>query len=316
MKNSTIKSQLQPGVHKLIHHLDHLKLMIEGGVVAPIHVSVWPTLRCQFKCSYCCCRNTKTTGKTDLDINDFKKAVDVLFKYGNKAIEFSGGGEPLLWEHFDDAVDYVYKKGIKISLITNGVNISKISKETLSKLSWLRISFQSLNHAKSIDYNHLIGTVRYNASFIVTNQNLNEPELEKLFLFVKEKNISLRIAIQRPSTIRFENKVNKVVKNFGAPLFFSNKENGTPLGCYMAWIRPAIDWEGNFLPCPSIQLNSETEGQIPDNFKLCHISNLEDWLIKNRVKDLQYKCKFCNCGKEHNDFIYNLIKGVDDVEFV
>ena len=64
------------------------------------------------------------------------------------------------------------------------------------------------------------------------------------------------------------------------------------------------------------QLNDKFDGEIPDNFALCHISELENWLINNRSRDLGYKCDFCNCGKEHNDLIYNLIKGIEDVDFV
>lgn len=308
-------NELKPGLHKFIHHLDHIKKIKDGEMVGPIHVSVWPTLRCQFNCSYCCCRNTEHGDSKELDINHFKSAVDVLGKYGTKAIEFSGGGEPLLWEHFSEAVNYIYDKGIKMSLITNGMLLNKISKDVLSKLTWLRISYQSLNHAKKIDYEHLSG-IRFNTSYIVPTNKIDFTEIGKLHQFVKENNIILRVAVQRPSTVEFENNVETIVSNYGEPMFFSKKEIGKPKGCYMAWVRSAIDWNGNFLPCPSIQLNGDSEGKIPDDFKLCHISNLEEWLNNNRPKNLGYTCEFCNCGKEHNDFIHDLMKGVDDVEFV
>lgn len=307
--------RLEPGLHKFIHHIDHIKSIIEGKPVAPIHVSVWPTLRCQFKCHYCCCRNVIEENKTDLDFQEFKNSIDVLHKYGTKAIEFSGGGEPLLWPHFNDAVDYISKKGIKMSLITNGADLSKIPKEILSNLSWIRISYQSVNHAKSIDYKYL-SKIKYNASYIVSNDKKDFSEIEKIYLFVKEKNIITRIAVQRPSSVEFEKQVEIFVEKLGSPLFFSKKQNGSPMGCYMAWIRAAIDWNGNFLPCPSMQLNSESEGKIPEYFKLCHISNLEEWIVNNPPKDLKYRCSFCNCGKEHNDFICKLKEKIDDVEFV
>jgi hypothetical protein len=99
-------------------------------------------------------------------------------------------------------------------------------------------------------------------------------------------------------------------------LFFSDKEMGSPFGCYSAWIRGAIDWNGNFLPCPSISLNEEYEGFVPEEFILCHISKLEEWLNENPPHDLGYRCEICNCGKSNNDFIHNLLQGGTDIDFV
>lgn len=309
-----IHQQYSPGVHKLIQHLGHLDAMVRGEIVAPIHVSVWPTILCQFKCSYCCCRNIPQKNG-ELGIKEFKSAVDVLAKYGTKALEFSGGGEPLLWKHFNEAVEYVHARGIKLSLITNGVALPTIPKKTLSRFSWIRVSLQSLAHAKSINFKHIPAGTRFSASYIVPSQKELE-RIHQLAVFAKETGLIIRVAVQRPSTRAWEKAVEAEVTAHGEPLFFSKKKPGAPLGCYMAWIRAAIDWRGNFLPCPSMQLNHESEGEIPEDFGLCHISGLEKWLTDNRPHDLGYRCKFCNCGKEHNDFVYNLFKGVDDAEFV
>lgn len=299
-----------PGLHKFVHHLDHLKGIVNGDCIAPLHISVWPTIKCQFNCPYCCCKYDKNKF-SELNINEFKDAVDVLVKYGTKALEFSGGGEPLLWKHFCEAVEYVYYQGIKLSLITNGIEIPNIPRYVLEMFSWIRVSLQSLNHAKKIDFKNI--PTRVSASYI-----LDKPDkiISDLYDFTKENDIIIRVAMKRPVTKSIENMTKNYVEKFGEPLFFSKKERGRPLGCYMAWVRAAIDWRGNFLPCPSIQLTEESEGTIPDSFPLCHISELEDWLDKNRPHDLGYRCSFCNCGKEHNDFIYNLLSEVEDVDFV
>jgi hypothetical protein len=157
--------------------------------------------------------------------------------------------------------------------------------------------------------------VRVNASYIMSNTQ-DTSIIGGLYSFAKEARIVLRIAVPRPSTPEREAQIEAIVNIYGDPLFFSRKEFGAPLGCYMAWVRGAIDWKGNFLPCPSMQLNEESEGLIPESFPLCHITELEEWLQNNRPRDLGYRCGFCNCGKENNDFIYRLFKGVEDVEFV
>lgn len=319
------------GINKFIHHLDHIKKIKDGNVtVAPIHISIWPTIKCQFDCSYCCCKTLINSNNSDLKLDDLKSAVDVLLKYGTKAFEFSGGGEPVMWEHFEEAVGYIHKRGGKVSLITNGVQLSKnykgslnkISESTLSKLKWVRISYQSLNHAKTIDYDLLdkvtaSSPFKYTGSFIVPKERTKEKEIEKLFSFCKEKNIPLRIGVERPCSPEREEQISTMVSKYGSPLLFSNKEHGSPLGCYMAWVRAAIDWHGNLLPCPSMQLTYESPGSLPEDFKLCHISNLEEWLINNKPQDLGYRCNFCNCGKQQNDFIYKLKEEEpENVEFV
>lgn len=306
-------NQFQPGTQKLIYHVEYLNKIINNEIIAPIHLSIWPTFKCQFKCEYCCCKNTPESNN-ELNINDFKNSIDVFEKYGTKAIEFSGGGEPLLWKDFDEAVNYCKSKNIKLSLITNGIALKDKNHDILNKFDWIRVSLQSINHANLINFKNI--PTRISASYIIkTDENLNI--IKKLYDFAKENNIVIRIALQRPSTGIREEEVFNEVHKFGNPLFFSKKELGKPLGCYMAWIRAAIDWNGMFLPCPSVQLNEEYEGFIPDNFKLCHINNIEDWLIKNRLHDLKYNCNFCNCGKENNDYIHNLLNGdILDVDFV
>jgi MoaA/NifB/PqqE/SkfB family radical SAM enzyme len=252
----------------------------------------------------------------ELGIEEFKSAIDVLVKYGTRAIEFSGiCGEPLLWSHFEESVRYAFFKGLKLSLITNGLAIPEISETTLSRFEWIRVSLQSLNHANKIDFKHIPDNVRVSCSYVVANEaNLNT--VGYLYNFAKNNNMVVRVAVQRPCSEEREEDVKELVDVYGDPLFFSDKEMSSPAICYMAWIRAAIDWNGNFLPCPSVSLNEEYEGFVPKEFILCHISELEKWLNDNPPKDLGYRCKICNCGKENNDFIHELLQGGTDIDFV
>lgn len=312
-------NQYAPGSHKLIHHLSHLDKMVSGEVVAPIHVSIWPTVLCQRTCDYCCCIQhvNKTAPEFNhLNFEDYKNAVDVLHKYGTKAIEFSGGGEPTLWNHFEEAVRYAHAKGIKLSLITNGLRFHKLPKEVWSMFKWIRVSLHYMDHAyKEIKWEHLPDDVNVSCSYIITKTE-DRNILKELKAFGDKSGKVVRIGMARPCTIEEEDNMEADVFSVGEPLLFSRKAPGAPKGCYMAWVRAAITWSGDFLPCPSIQLTDEFKGQIPKSFKVCHISNLESWLTENTVRDLGYRCKFCNCGKENNDLIHNLLNGGDDVEFV
>jgi MoaA/NifB/PqqE/SkfB family radical SAM enzyme len=236
----------------------------------------------------------------------------VLAARETKAIEFAGGGEPLLWPQFSEGVLYAKNKGLKVSLITNGLALGDIPKGTLAELAWLRVSVQSIRHAEAVNFKHAQEATRVSASFIATGTK----ELKDLRDFARSVGIVTRVAIKQPCDNDMAYRmVKSVTEALGDPLFFADKPTGTPPGCYMAWIRAAIDWKGFFLPCPSVMV-SDGSGKVKDEFRLCHVSKLDQWLDKNTPKDLGFRCGFCNCGKEHNDLIHGIMSGVDDADFV
>jgi len=305
----------QPGLHKLVHHLDHLSWM-KDGIVAPIHVSVWPTKRCQLKCDYCMFR--KYTDEGELGLEEFKEAITVLSSFGTKAIEFSGGGEPLLWPHFEHAVLWAKGQGLKLSLITNGIALNGVSDAILKQFDWIRISVTSIDRLQEIDIERIKKVTRVSLSYIVPN-TYKDPSamLSELYWISGENDIVTRIATEKPSGNGRELEIKRMVNEYVYGVFFySEKPEGSPKGCYMPWIRAAIDWRGNFLPCPGITHAPEHKGLIPDSFILCHIKDLEEWISKNKPHDLGHRCLFCNCGKEINDFIHEIFTKVEDVDFV
>lgn len=303
-------SQLKTGTHKIANHLDHLIKIRNSEFVAPINISLWPTAKCQLSCDYCCCRNEENKNNT-LNLEILKPAILTLKKYGLKAIEYSGGGEPLLWESFEDSVRYFHAQGIKLSLITNGLELCNISKDVLSCFEWIRVSLQSKTHAESVDWDNIPKDVRFTASHMYTSLYT----LNALHEFLSKRKITTRIAVVQPFTGNIQD-VKNIVKLYDPLFFFSEKEQGVPAGCYMPWIRAAIDWNGNFLPCVSVQLTKDSVGKIDKSFKLCNIKDIEKWILNNKPHDMGYRCEPCNCGKQYNDFIDNFMKEHNDKDFV
>lgn len=310
----TNNSTYKPGIHKLIHHHAHLEKIDKGEIVGPIHISMFPNNYCQLNCPYCSFGNTLRT-KEELSLSDFHTTVDVLTKYGLKAMEFSGGGDPLLWSNFNMAVPYAHKKGLKLSLVTNGIALKEIPQEILEMFSWIRVSIRSTKYAEKMAMDYIPQNVRKSMSFVVdTFKALNE--IEKLYKFAVKTDTIIRVTPIRPTSPEWEKTVNDKVAEYGKPLLFFTKAYGVALGCYMAWFRAAMDWKGNFLPCPSIEVTFEHFGKIPDDFGLCKASELEEWLLNNPIHDLGYRCSYCNCGKDINDYAHILLEKVQDVDFV
>ncbi len=301
---------LRPGTNKLIRHPEHLMKIRDGVPTAPLHVSIWPTVRCQMSCAYCCCRSEDRKGP-DLTWQNFVEAVDVLSSLGTKALEFAGGGEPLLWPQFSEGVLYAKNKGLKTSLITNGLELGSLDPMILKSIDWLRVSVQSVAHARSVKIDEALKYTRVSFSVIF------DPSIDfrELHTFIAKRNIPTRIAAPQPSDPWAEDALKMIERHYGAPFFFAEKPKGSPAGCYMAWIRAAIDWRGWFLPCPSVMLVDDS-GKISENFKICEVKDLREFLTKTEPQDLGYRCAFCNCGKDNNDFAHVLVEGIDDEDFV
>lgn len=304
----------KPGVHKLLKNLGHLAKIQNKQITGPLHLSIWPTKSCQFACNYCCFKNMPDDGQ-QLSFEDFTHVVDVLRNYGLHALEFAGGGEPTLWPYFAEGVSYAKEKGLKISLVTNGLLLGNIDKEILSKLEWIRVSLQSVIHASMVDFKRVPEGTRVSASLIVdTESKINQ--LEKFKSFAESVGIVIRATPNKPCTTEWIDRVKEAVTSIGYPLLFFDKRLEKQVSCYMAYLRAAVDWRGNFLPCPSIELAAENEGYIPDNFILCKIKDLEKWLLDNPPHDLGFRCSYCNAGAEMNAFVDQIFKDVEDAEFI
>ena len=242
-------SRYTPGVRKLLKFPEHLAKIKRGEPVAPLHVSIWPTRRCQADCAFCCCREERSK-QDSLSLMDFSTAINVLAKYGTRAVEFSGGGEPLLWPWLDAGVAYAKGRGLKLSLVTNGLALGKTKSETLAKFEWVRVSVLSNAQIESVKFSAIPKGVNTSLSCIVSP----DVDFGRLHRFAKDNGFMVRIAVKQPSDVSEDVIGAGIVADYGEPFYFSRKERGTPKGCYMPWIRAAIDWRGNFLPCPSVML--------------------------------------------------------------
>ena len=80
-----------------------------------------------------------------------KKILDDFKFLGAKSVEITGGGEPMLYrdretnEDINSIIEYAYKLGYEIGMITNTGKLNKLKKENFSKLKWLRISLIKLD---------------------------------------------------------------------------------------------------------------------------------------------------------------------------
>lgn len=111
------------------------------------------TNACNFECKHCF---GKFDGKEMLSLEKACSVVDNICRYfkqkGIKNGEINlAGGEPLLYPHLDELIDYIYACGIKVSIVTNG---SLLTKEKVAlwkdKVYCLGLSVDSFNYETNI----------------------------------------------------------------------------------------------------------------------------------------------------------------------
>lgn len=147
--------------HKLLHHWPIFKKYRETGFGSIIRATMTNHQVCSSKCEYC---STIARNKADsISLEEAIKFIDTLHdeqaRYNKenfpvynelyrsltgsdiklRGLILSGGGQPNLWPHFTDFVEYLATKEIDLGLITNGFP-EKVDDSVYEKFKWIRIS--------------------------------------------------------------------------------------------------------------------------------------------------------------------------------
>lgn len=85
----------------------------------------WLTLNreCNLRCRWCYAKSEKYKTSSDMDINMAYKIVDICDLLGIRHITLIGG-EPTLYSHLFEIIEYINKKKIKWGFVTNGLILS------------------------------------------------------------------------------------------------------------------------------------------------------------------------------------------------
>lgn len=109
----------------------------------PFSVVFSVTYKCQCNCIHCSINDYKNEDD-ELSIDEIKRAIDFIDNWGPVKIIFFGG-EPLLRRDIIQLVDYVAKKGIRVSIDTNCLLLDEdmIAQLKNARISNINISIDS-----------------------------------------------------------------------------------------------------------------------------------------------------------------------------
>ncbi len=185
---------------KVFHHQDRIKSLRRGEHVAPIHVQLVPTNRCNQACEGCAYRIKGYSSNQLFRTSDeipWDKLVEVVSDcsdMGVRAIQLTGGGEPTVHPQFLALCDMILGEEIDLALVTNGACWTPAHIKLLCHAKWVRFSLDAGCAGTYANYRHTapelykkvrgaicsLAATKYNGNplvgvgFVVNNQNWRE----------------------------------------------------------------------------------------------------------------------------------------------
>jgi radical SAM protein with 4Fe4S-binding SPASM domain len=136
LKNLLDDPYARRAIITLVRSFSHFGIKKPLNIYAPFLV-VWDfTHKCNLNCKHCY-SNSGATRETELSTEEALKVVDQLADAGVIALAFSGG-EPLSRKDFFEVASYAAKRGLYVSVATNG---TLLTKENVRKIKQAKINY-------------------------------------------------------------------------------------------------------------------------------------------------------------------------------
>ena len=317
---------------KLLQHADVLHSIQKDKIFKPITVQLSPTESCSSGCPFCSVAERPL--KSYLPMKKIRKVLKDFKTLGAKAVEITGGGEPMLYrdketkEDINTIIEYAHDLGYDIGMITNTGKLNRLKPENFDKLSWLRISLIKLDEGfepedydfcgfpedkmglSYIIYEGDTGTgTRINKSYPPTTPNTIKKIARVIELHPKIKFV--RIAgncLEKGNNAKTRDKFKDVIDSIDVnnKIFIKDigfDDSAYDDGCYVGLVRPYVapnphgTGEYKVYMCTSHVLNVKNYDL---DYSLCDVENIIptwDKCNKNyQEKGYPYELKG-NCGK-------------------
>jgi sulfatase maturation enzyme AslB (radical SAM superfamily) len=160
---------------KYLHFPDRIEALRERRLVAPVHIRIKPTNRCNHDCWYCAYRNSNLHLGEDMQEaaaippGKMMEIADDIVAMGVEAVTFSGGGEPLIYKPLADVIERLAAGKVKVAALTNGLNLKgRMADAFASHGTWVRISidawdndsYRAIRSARPGDFDQVLANMR------------------------------------------------------------------------------------------------------------------------------------------------------------
>ncbi len=269
-----------------------------GHSIISTHIS--PEGKCNLRCPYCAVTYRKSFNSLSLDT--IKDYLDKLQSRGLKAVILTGGGEPTLYDKFNELIQEVINRNLQIGMITNGINWKKVDLNLLKYFSWLRISvniFKDWEEKITIPIEHLGEQTVVGMSMVYTSEHEATKDLQQNILqrvkaladkyHVQYVRILPNCLLTQKNLLIQHKALSKAIEAIGDNRFFHQKKvhrAPSQCKCHQSFFRcylseeiwPETGKPGTVFPCDSIVLNEGVEHFDAKRFGLCSPDKILDYM--------------------------------------
>ena len=132
------------GLSNILSHYDAIVSLKNGEPCRPRFVDLHTSNRCNQRCAGCAygCHLDNTI----MSEEDHVKVVNDLVRFGVKAFDFAGGGDPLCLPYAGRILDMVNSQGCSYGVITNGSMMKdNLIEQIVRQATYIRVSFEASN---------------------------------------------------------------------------------------------------------------------------------------------------------------------------
>lgn len=294
---------------------------IKSGYIPPVHPSISPTNKCNQDCPFC--SYSARDRELELSFEHFSSIVHTLEILGAKAIDITGGGEPLMHPEISKMIELLISQKLKMSLTTNGKKLKDIG-SYIKFFSWIRISTSDYTSPKYLDatisrFIEENSHVNWDISYVATRNPNYKTFVELVKLANYHRMSHFRVVndlldlpflppIDAFKKVLCDNHVNDELVIYQDRLAY---EHGMRK-CLVSLIRPNIDAKGDVFPCCGTQYATTIPARdFAPTFNMgCDYNSI--WKFQ-RCFDGSF-CTTCYYGM-YNRVLNALQMDVDDVEF-
>jgi len=152
-------------VNKLAYHPDVIRKLRAGDNNTLLQVHLMPQNLCNQSCNFCSYRMSDNKNAMLFDeskmlpIEVISELIGHFKELGVRAIEVTGGGEPLAHKNKYEMFEMLFDAGFDVGLVTNGTLVTDRLAELLApNLTWMRVSIDAATKETYINLRRASGS--------------------------------------------------------------------------------------------------------------------------------------------------------------
>jgi radical SAM protein with 4Fe4S-binding SPASM domain len=126
---------------KILTYYNEINEILKGEIPYPRMVELFLSFACDHKCLGCHSANLRADFDPFIDYEKCINLINDLVDVGVKALEFGGGGEPLMYPKFKEVVEHCAKLGLEMGLVTNGTHFDEsLMRLCIKHFTYIRVA--------------------------------------------------------------------------------------------------------------------------------------------------------------------------------